>query len=239
LTSSGILALIVIIVVISIGNSHSTPPPAGANSTIVSPSIMISPSSSPTFSFRDDFSNTLGGWFVYGRDASGRYSKGKYQIYLNADATFAFATTPKLFFPPPSIAIEVSARPILGAAADFLYGITCMSDGTGDTGYEFQIQPGSVSIVRFVNGGEGDVLASGGSSAVPSNGENQIRAVCATAGSQIAVHLMLWVNGKKLCDVIDKTNPIETGEVGLIVDRAGNSTEAVAAEFESIVVTQT
>jgi hypothetical protein len=228
LTGSCILVLIVIIV-LSIANSHSTSPPTAENN----------PTPSPTFSFKDDFSNTQEGWSVTGQDASGRYSKGKYQIYLNkADASFALATASNLLNPPPSIAIKFSARQILGAATNFYYGVACMSDSTGDTDYEFQMQPGYVAILKYVNGGEPEILARGGSSAVPTNGENQIRVVCAISGSQNAAHLMLWVNGEKLCDVFDKTNPIESGETGLIVERVVGGKGVVAAEFENIVVTQ-
>jgi len=228
LTSSGILALIVIIVVIFIGNQHSNSPHARTNN----------PTPSPTFSFRDDFSNTQAGWSVTGQDASGRYSNGKYQIYLNkADAGYAIATAPNLITPPSSIAIEISARPILGTAADFYYGISCMSDSSDYNEYEFLIQPGYAAIDKYVNG-NADRLAFAGSSAVPSNGENHVRAVCATTASQNAVHLMLWVNGEKLADVIDHTDPLLAGEVGLIVTRIVNTKEAVAAEFDSIVVTQ-
>jgi hypothetical protein len=148
------------------------------------------------------------------------------------------ATASNLLNPPPSIAIKFSARQILGAATNFYYGVACMSDSTGDTDYEFQMQPGYVAILKYVNGGEPEILARGGSSAVPTNGENQIRVVCAISGSQNAAHLMLWVNGEKLCDVFDKTNPIESGETGLIVERVVGGKGVVAAEFENIVVTQ-
>ena len=213
----------------------------GASVGIVLAAVLITvilANSHTTLSFRDDFSRASG-WTVGGLGASGRYSNGKYQIYVKpAKDSFGYATpdAPDLNPAPSSITIEVSARPIVGAA-DVYYGIACRLDYSGTSDYEFQINQGYAQIIKYVNG-NGNVLAGSNTTAVRANGTNQLRAACTGAGGQNAVHLVFWVNGKKLYDVTDRTNPFASGMVGLVAERVSGTKDAFAAEFGNFAITQ-
>jgi hypothetical protein len=194
---------------------------------------------SPAFSFRDDFSSTANGWTVGGPGGSGRYSNGTYRIDVkpgNTNDGLAEPTrVPGLNPAPPSMTIEVSARPVI-SAAQLSYGLFCRGDKLGNFGYAFGIENGYALIGKIANG-QGKELASLNTTAVRANGTNQLRVVCASAGGQNPVHLMFWVNGTKVGDVTDATKPITGGTVGLAV--GSDDKKAVAVEFDNFVVTRT
>jgi hypothetical protein len=53
------------------------------------------------------------------------------------------------------------------------------------------------------------------------------------------VHLVFWVNEKKLGDVIDRTKTNTSGLIGLFVERVAGTKRAIGAEFDNFVVTRT
>lgn len=210
---------------------------------VLVPGLRSTPSAAPTpsprFSFSDSLSKAANDWTVLGLGSSGRYSNGKYHIY-EGPGTNNWATAVPLAAgldsAPLNIAIEVSARPIVGIAY-LHYGILCRSDYSGRSGYEFQISQGLAQIVKWVNG-QPTPLTPSVPTTPPGNGANQLRATCTRAGNQDAVHLAFWVNGKKLDDVTDRTNPIASGTVGLTAEKASGATGAVEVEYGNFVVTQ-
>jgi hypothetical protein len=136
---------------------------------------------------------------------------------------------------PPSITIGVSARPVV-SAAQLSYGLFCRGDKLGNSGYAFAIGSGYAAIVKIVNG-QGKELSSLSTTVVGANGTSQLRVACVSAGGQTPVHLMFWVNGKKVGDVTDATKPITGGTIGLGV--GSDDKKAVAVEFDNFVVTRT
>jgi hypothetical protein len=130
--------------------------------------------------------------------------------------------------------VEISVSQVV-AASDFYYGIACRSDATSAYDYEFQIQQGYVQIIKYVNG-DPKTLAASSMATWRANGSNQLRVSCTRAGDQNAVHLVFWVNGKKLGDAIDRTSPLANGMVGLITDRTGGTKTVTSVEFDNFVV---
>ena len=137
---------------------------------------------------------------------------------------------------PSNITIEVSGRPVVDAA-DLYYGIACRSDSSGSSNYEFQMNQGKAYIVKYANSNF-TTLANGTFTAAPSNGENQLRAACTSAGNQNAVHLVFWVNGKKVGDTTDWTNSYRLGAIGLIAEKVSSATSAVEVGYHNFIVTQ-
>ncbi len=225
----GIVLTVVVVVAIVLASSHA-PPPAHTGGT---------PTPSPTFAFREDFSGTANAWAVVGQNASGRYSNGTYQIYLKpADLSYAFAAphVPELNPAPSNITVEVSARAVVGAA-QLYYGIACRSDSYAASDYEFSISQGYAEIDKSLNG-DFKVLAGGTTTAVNTNGENQLRAECTNVAGQNAVHLVFWVNGQKVQDVVDRKNTLTKGIVGLFVSRTSGKKNVDLVEFDNFTVRQ-
>lgn len=180
------------------------------------------------------------GWRTVGHGASGQYINGAYQISVkkgNTNYGFAAPTgAPTLNPAPRSITIDVSARQA-GGGNQTLYGIICRSDRLSNNDYQFGISSGYASISKYVDGNY-KLIAQDLTAPVRANGTNQLQATCASAGSQNAVHLVFWVNGKKILDKIDRTNPITKGTVGLIAYASSNSQPGIA-EFDNFIVTRT
>jgi hypothetical protein len=227
--AAGILAAAVVAAVAVPLATSSSAPKAGHPSVTPSPAF-----------FRDDFSSTANGWTVSGPGGgSGRYSNGTYRIDVkpgNTNGGLAEPTSvPGLNPAPPSITIGVSARPVV-SAAQLSYGLFCRGDKLGNSGYAFAIGSGYAAIVKIVNG-QGKELSSLSTTVVGANGTSQLRVACVSAGGQTPVHLMFWVNGKKVGDVTDATKPITGGTIGLGV--GSDDKKAVAVEFDNFVVTRT
>ena len=221
------IALMGVLIAVLVPGSRSTPSPA--------------PTPSPRFSFSDNLSKAANDWtFNSGPGGgSGRYGNGEYQIYVNPGKSNWGEAIPQVagLQPAPSnITIEVSARPIVDAA-DLYYGIACRSDSSGSSDYEFQINQGKTYIAKYVNSNS-TTLVNGTFTAAPSNGKNQLRAACTSTGNQNAVHLVFWVNGKKVDDTTDWTNPHRLGGVGLIAEKVSSATSAVEVGYHNFIVTQ-
>ena len=72
---------------------------------------------------------------------------------------------------------------------------------------------------------------------VNANSTNHLQAICTSVKGKQAVHLELWVNGKKAAEATDADNPLPTGTVGLIVGI--DQTKRVSmAEFDNFTVSR-
>ena len=233
------VVLIVVLIIIVLANSDKTksPPARAANST---PAASLTPAS--TLPFRDDFSSTINGWAVHGGNgASGQYSNGKYLIQLKAINGSSGAAEPSNNMPDPvpsKINIQVSAQLIVGGA-QAAYGIGCRYSGpTGNiNGYLFVVYDGHFLIDKVTNNNI-ETLASQNTTAISASGINQLQVACSSAGGQDAVHLVFRVNGQKLGDVTDRTNPVPAGQVALIADRFTGTGNAIEVAFDDFAVTQ-
>ena len=64
------------------------------------------------------------------------------------------------------------------------------------------------------------------------------RADTANQAAWLAVHLELWLNGKKLVDYTDRDNPYIRGYMGLYVESISDSPSTAAAEFDNFTAAQ-
>jgi hypothetical protein len=194
----------------------------------------------PKFHFRDDFSSAANGWSVVGRSSSGQYANGTYRIYLEPVKYATGVAIPSnsrgLHPAPSSVTIGVSAHRTAGTVYGVFYGIVCKADSSGSEYYDFEVSGGGAFIDKDTTNSY-KTLAKNLNVPVSASGTNQLRAACISARGGKAVHLVFWINEKKVLDVTDRTNPITSGTVGLVVDRAYHKT-AAAAEFDNFVVTK-
>ena len=239
--SAGI-ALIAALVIVLANSPKTSRPPAGANNPASSPgsptSSPASAGSSPALPFRDDLSSAANGWTVSGNGASARYANGGYEIDLAATRGSSGAAAPTRNFPdpaPPDITVQVSARLIVGNALT-VYGIECRAAADNSNAYYFAVSDGHFEIFKDSDGSL-TTLVSRNTTAVSPNGTNQLQAACTSTGTQNAVQLEFWVNGQKLGDVTDPTNPLPIGKVRLFVTRMGLESTAIEVEFDNFAVT--
>ena len=120
------------------------------------------------------------------------------------------------------------------------YGIAFRTDGSGNY-YAFVIQDHAVAIDKWV--GNGDRVQGSpppvSTSAVHADVADRLQAICATIEGGRAVHLELWVNGKKLVDFTDRNHPYTKGYLGLLVQSSMSGTQTTTeAEFDNFAAAQ-
>ena len=197
--------------------------------------------SSPTQAviFADHFSSRLFGWDDPNDERGGHYESGAYRMYAEAvpGEGMVAGRSPKnasRVYPsaPPNLRIEVDARMLTGDASDS-YGVLCRA--AENRGYTLSILGGSGTIVKYVDTSL-TVLDGQDTSAIKANGINRIKAECSSVGQ--GVHLVLTLDGQVVAEATDRTDPIETGTVGLFAATDQDSKKAIEAEFDNFVVTQ-
>ena len=72
---------------------------------------------------------------------------------------------------------------------------------------------------------------------VDANSTNRLLAICTSVKGQQAVHLELWVNGRKAIAATDTDNPLPSGTVGLVVGTDQTKRVSVA-EFDNFAVSR-
>ena len=228
------IALIVVLIA-ALAGSHTLQPARPANST-----------PPPTFLFIDDFSGTTNGWTIApGHASSGKYSSGTYQVHLNPvkldsgdylGSGLAIPVSVSVLNPAPqNITIGVAARQITGDV-DVNYGIACRSNRSAYSYYDFEIASDGYAAIDKSTYNNYTSLTQTRTAPVNVDGTNQLQAVCATINGQNAVHLVFWVNGKKILDVIDRKNPLTNGATGVIADSIKRKQSAV--QFDNFAVTR-
>jgi Caspase domain len=228
------LALIAVLIA-ALASSHTPQPARPANSA-----------PPPTFLFIDDFSGTMNGWTIApGHGSTGKYSNGTYQVHLNpvkldsGDYLGSGLVTPvsvSVLNPAPqNITIGVAARQ-LTPNVNTDYGIACRSNRSAYTYYDFEIASDGDATIDKATYNNYTILTQSHTAPVNVDGTNQLQVDCATINGQNAVHLVFWVNGKKILDVIDRKNPLANGAIGVIADSIARRPSAV--QFDNFVVTR-
>jgi len=231
-----VLVLVIVTIVVSSGTTPST---TGADTTTPRSTGAVTTTSPPTKEaiFQDDFSSQAFEWGPY-EPETGRYTNGTYRISVppSADGGGAGASPGKAssVYPsaPSSIRIEVQGWRLPASDQSMEYGIGCRIDG--DNAYVFTISDNYAEIAK--RGAEYKALKET-EVQVNANSRNRLQALCATVKGEQAVHLVLWVNGRKAVETTDRDNPLPTGTVGLVVGTYKTKRVSVA-EFDNFVVTQ-
>jgi hypothetical protein len=138
-----------------------------------------------------------------------------------------------------NLSLSVDARKIAGAAQGYGYGLATRADGSGDF-YAFVIEDHAVAIQKWVDNGArvADSPAPVATSALHADAADHLQAVCETVDGGKAVHLELWLNGKKLVDFTDQDHPYTKGYLGLYVESISDSTSTAEAEFDNFSAAQ-
>ena len=140
---------------------------------------------------------------------------------------------------PLNLDASVDVRTLSGAAQGYGLGLAFRGDGNGDL-YAFLIEDHAVAIQKWVGNGAkitGEPAPVSVSDLhVGSSG--RLRAVATTIDGGQAVHLELWLNGKKLVDYTDRDNPYTRGYMGLYVESISDSPSTAAAEFDNFTASQ-
>ena len=128
-------------------------------------------------------------------------------------------------------------RTLSGAAQGYGLGLAFRGDGNGDL-YAFLIEDHAVAIQKWVATGAritGDPApVSVGDLHVGTSA--RLRAVATTIGGGQAVHLELWLNGKKLVEYTDRDHPYTQGYMGLYVESISDSSSTAGAQFDNFSV---
>ena len=223
--------------------AHQDSSPKTAPSTAASGS---SSPASPKVIVTDDFSTQKINWLDDAHQAAGAYTgTGAYRLTVTGAngvgelARPSGATHGLSDVTPLNLSVTVDARKLAGAAQGYGYGIAFRADGGGNL-YAFVLEDHAVAIQKWVGGGAqvADSPAPVSTSAVHADAADRLRAVCVTADGGQAVHLELWLNGKKLVDYTDRDHPYTKGYLGLYVESISDGTSTAAAEFDNFTAAQ-
>ena len=140
---------------------------------------------------------------------------------------------------PLNLSAGVDVRKLSGASQGYGYGIAFRSDGNGDV-YAFLIEDHAVAIQKWTGDGAhvSDSPAPVTTSAVHADGTDRLQAVCHDRDGGQAVHLELWLNGKKMVDYTDQDHPYTKGYLGLYVESISDASSTAGAEFDNFSATQ-
>ena len=228
-------------------SSGSSPAASSSSSAVSSQRGSAAPkaAASPDAILADDFSTERTGWTDDAHQAAGTYTGGAYRLSVTgangvselarpASATHGLADVTSL-----NLSATVDVHKLSGASQGYGYGIAFRSDGSGDV-YAFLIEDHAVAIQKWTGNGAqvADSPTPVTTSAVHADGTDRLQAVCETADGGQAVHLELWLNGKKMVDYTDRDHPYAKGYMGLYVESISDASSTAAAEFDNFSATQ-
>jgi hypothetical protein len=220
--------------------------PSASASSSLSASSSPSPVASSKVILTDDFSTRSTNWLDDAHQTAGVYTgtgtyrltvtgaNGQNELARPSDAAYGLGNQTTM-----NLSLSVDARKIAGAAQGYGYGIATRADGSGDF-YAFVIEDHAVAIQKWVGNGArvtGDP-APVSVSDLHVGASDRLRAVGTTIDGGQAVHLELWLNGKKLVDYTDRDNPYIRGYMGLYVESISDSPSTAAAEFDNFTAAQ-
>jgi hypothetical protein len=233
----------------SASSSSAPASPAGGsrNNASPKPSNSPSPSAAGRVLLTDDFSTNKAGWVDDAHASAGAYTgSGAYRLSVtgyngqNELARPSSAGSGLSGVTPLNLDASVDVRTLSGATQGYGLGLAFRGDGNGDL-YAFLIEDHAVAIQKWVGTGAritGEPAPVSVSDLhVGSSG--RLRAVATTIDGGQAVHLELWLNGKKLIDYTDRDQPYTRGYMGLYVESISDSPSTAAAEFENFTASQT
>jgi hypothetical protein len=222
----------------SAAGSHHDSSPKLSNSA--------SPSASAKVLVTDDFSTNKVGWVDDAHASAGAYTgSGAYRLSVsgyngqNELARPSSAGSGLSGVTPLNLDVTVDVRKLSGAAQGYGLGLAFRGDGNGNL-YAFLIEDHAVAIQKWVGDGArvtGDP-APVSVSDLHVGASDRLRAVGTTIDGGQAVHLELWLNGKKLVDYTDRDNPYIRGYMGLYVESISDSPSTAAAEFDNFTAAQ-
>jgi hypothetical protein len=194
----------------------------------------------------DDFSTNKVGWVDDAHGSAGAYTgSGTYRLSVtgyNGQSELArpsSAGSGLSGVTPLNLDASVDVRTLSGATQGYGLGLAFRGDGNGDL-YAFLIEDHAVAIQKWVGTGAritGEPAPVSVSDLhVGSSG--RLRAVATTIDGGQAVHLELWLNGKKLIDYTDRDQPYTRGYMGLYVESISDSPSTAAAEFDNFTASQ-
>ena len=140
---------------------------------------------------------------------------------------------------PLNLDVSVDVRTLSGAAQGYGLGLAFRGDGNGNL-YAFLIEDHAVAIQKWVGDGAritGDPAPTS-VNALHVGASGRLRAVATTIDGGQAVHLELWLNGKKLVGDTDRDHPYTRGYMGLHVESISDSPSTAAAEFDNFTAAQ-
>ena len=241
-----IAAAVVAFIAIPGSRPASSPAATSHHASLPKSASSPDPAASPKVIVADDFSTEKINWVDDFHHAAGAYTgNGAYRLSVTGAngqselARPASAAHGLSDVTPLNLSVGVDARKIAGAAQGYGYGIAFRADGNGDV-YAFVIEDHAVAIQKWVGGGArvADSPAPVSTSAVPAAAAGRLQAVCVTADGGRAVHLELWLNGKKLVDFTDRDHPYTKGYLGLFVESISDATTTAGAEFDNFAAAQ-
>ena len=253
--AAAVVAAVVVAVIVIPGGSHPVSPSAASSSSTAtnagkSSAPKLSNSAGPSASARvlvaDDFSTNKAGWVDDAHASAGAYTgSGAYRLSVtgyngqNELARPSSAGSGLSGVTLMSLDASVDVRTLSGAAQGYGLGLAFRGDGNGDL-YAFLIEDHAVAIQKWVGNGAkitGEPApVNVGDLRVGSSG--RLRAVATTIDGGQAVHLELWLNGKKLVDYTDRDHPYLRGYLGLYVESISDSPSTAAAEFDNFTASQ-
>jgi len=253
LAAAAVAAAVVAVIVIP-GGSHPASPSAASSSSTANAgkgsapkaSNSASPSAAGQVLLTDDFSTNKVGWVDDAHASAGAYTgSGAYRLSVtgyngqNELARPSSAGSGLSGVTPMDLDASVDVRTLSGAAQGYGLGLAFRGDGNGNL-YAFLIEDHAVAIQKWVGNGAkitGEPApVNVGDLHVGSSG--RLRAVATTIDGGQAVHLELWLNGKKLVDYTDRDHPYIRGYLGLYVESISDSPSTAAAEFDNFTAAQ-
>ena len=192
----------------------------------------------------DDFSSQKTGWTDDAHQAAGVYTGSTYRLSVTGangvseiarpmNATHGLAEVT-----PLNLSATVDVHKLSGAPQGYGLGIAIRSDGGGDV-YAFLVEDHAVAIQKWTGGG---AVVSDSPNPVPAtlnpSAPDRLRAVCQTIDGGQAVHLELWLNGKKMVDYTDRDHPYTKGYMGLYVESISDASSTAGAEFDNFTAAQ-
>ncbi len=192
----------------------------------------------------DDFSSQKTGWTDDAHQAAGAYTGSTYRLSVTGangvseiarpmNATHGLAE-----MTPLNLSATVDVHKLSGAPQGYGLGIAIRSNGGGDV-YAFLVEDHAVAIQKWTGGG---AVVSDSPDPVPAtlnpSAPDRLRAVCQTIDGGQAVHLELWLNGKKMVDYTDHDHPYTKGYMGLYVESISDASSTAGAEFDNFSASQ-
>jgi len=253
--AAAVVAAVVVAVIVIPGGSHPASPSAASSSSAAANagkgsaapkgSNSASPSAAGKVLLADNFSTNKADWVDDAHASAGAYTGGAYKLSVTGyngqnelarpDSAGSGLSGVTLM----NLDASVDVRTLSGAAQGYGLGLAFRGDGNGDL-YAFLIEDHAVAIQKWVGSGAkitGEPApVSVSDLQVGSSG--RLRAVAETIDGGQAVHLELWLNGKKLVDYTDRDNPYTRGYMGLYVESISDSPSTAAAEFDNFTASQ-
>jgi TIR domain len=241
-----VIAAVVAFIAIPGGAPTSSPSAASHHNSSPKAAPSPTPAASSKIILTDDFSTQKINWVDDAHQAAGAYTgTGAYRLSVTGAngvselARPSSATHGLSGVTPLNLSVTVDVRKLAGAAQGYGYGIAFRGDGGGNL-YAFVLEDHAVAIQKWVGGGAqvADSPAPVSTSAVHADAADRLRAVCVTADGGQAVHLELWLNGKKLVDYTDRDHPYTKGYLGLYVESISDASSTAGAEFDNFTAAQ-